>query len=117
MQQDGPPGGVAGSPSVDDALDVVRDVLVWQLPAAGWEPVGEIVARLEAALAASDPAAFHEATVDLELASPTRISRLGDSTTPAPEPVRQVANRLIHTLSSSSGSGPERGGTPSPQRS
>jgi hypothetical protein len=116
MQQGDPPGGVAGASGVDDALDVLADLLVWQLPPPRWEPIGEIVARLEAALAADDPAAFHEATVDLELASPTRITRLGESTTPAPEPVRQVANRLIHTLSHGSAR-QQSGGSPSPQRS
>jgi hypothetical protein len=113
----GNPFGVAGSSGVDNALDMLRDLLVWKLPPTRWELVGETVARLEAALAAGDAAGLHDATVDLELAGPTRISRLGDSATLAPEPVRQVANRLIHTLSSGGGSSPERGKASGPQRS
>jgi len=81
------------------ALDVLTDVLQWRLPAARWTRVTEIVQSIDRALSAGDPAALEAATIDLELAGPTRIIRIGaPPQVPAPRPVRDRVNSMVHSL-------------------
>jgi hypothetical protein len=82
-----------------DALDVLNDLLEWQLAAQRWERVERIVDALAEALAAGDADALREATAELEVAGPVRITRIGATPQiPAPERVRDVANHLVHVL-------------------
>jgi hypothetical protein len=61
--------------------------------------VTEIVQSIDNALSAGDPAALDAATVDLELAGPTRITRVGATPqVPAQPPIRERVNRMIHSL-------------------
>jgi hypothetical protein len=84
---------------VDDALDVLSDLSEWRLSEARWEEVERVVATMQAALAAGDSAMLGEATADLELLSPIRITRVGATpTVPAPERVRERRNQLEQTL-------------------
>ncbi|MFJ4525587.1 CATRA system-associated protein [Streptomyces sp. NPDC088810] len=83
----------------DDAVDVLDDLLQWQLTAERWERVEALVRSLDQALAAGDGDALRAATAELELAGPVRITRIGTkSLIPVPEKTRDRANRLVHTL-------------------
>ncbi len=81
------------------ALGVLRDALQWRLTEARWGAVAEAVGALAASLPSRDAAAFRKAVYDLELAGPLRATGIGDeSTVPAPEPVLEEINELIHTV-------------------
>jgi hypothetical protein len=83
----------------DDAVDVLRDALVWRLTTGQWTAVTQAVDVLAAALVAGDASLFREALYDLELAGPVRATRIEDAEVlPPPEPVRERVNELIHTL-------------------
>lgn len=86
----------------DTALSVLRDVLEWDsLTPAGWDDVAGILDRLGTGLDLTDPdqlAALREACIALELAEPTRITPISTAASPAPDRVRERANRLIHEL-------------------
>lgn len=113
MQQ---PGGPAGQrPTAADlevqataeAIDVLRDVLVWELAPPRWHEVERIVESIEAALAAADVDALREVTADLELVGPVRIPRIGATPqVPAPDRVRERTNHLIHSLGATSSATP-----------
>jgi CATRA-associated small protein len=81
------------------ALDVLTDVLQWRLPQARWTRVTEIVQSIDKALSAGDPVALEAATIDLELAGPIRITRIGaPPQVPAPPPVRDRVNSMVDSL-------------------
>src|SRR5262249_20247276 len=81
------------------ALDVLTDVLEWRFGEARWARVTEIVQSIDNALSAGDPAALEAATADLELAGPTRITRVGAiPQVPAPSQVRERVNRMVLSL-------------------
>ncbi|MGX1543065.1 CATRA system-associated protein [Streptomyces adustus] len=85
----------------DDAVDVLTDLLEWQLVEERWEGVDAILRSLTEALAAGDGAALRNATAELELAGPIRITRIGaEPLIPAPDRTRDRANRLVHALGS-----------------
>lgn len=83
------------------AFDVLSDVLEWQMPSARWVRVAEYIGNLERAVAANDLAALDDAVLELELAAPLRITRVGggspDKVTAAKD-IRERVNRLQHTL-------------------
>lgn len=82
-----------------DALDVLRDVLAWQLVEDRWQRVAGVLETMRTAVAAGDSAMVESATAELELASPVRVQRIGAiSVRPAPEIVRERVNHLVHTL-------------------
>ena|SRR5712691_10602314 len=80
-----------------DALDVLYDAIQWQLTAARWESIEQILLAMDAALASGDMRAFAAAASDLELAGPMRISRIGHSVGPPPA-VLTLQGKLVHTL-------------------
>src|SRR5262249_10448013 len=81
------------------ALDVLTDVLEGRFGGARWARVPEIVQSMDIALSAGDPGALEAATADLELAGPTRITRVGAiPQVPAPSQVRERVNRMVHSL-------------------
>ncbi|MEU6590543.1 CATRA system-associated protein [Streptomyces sp. NPDC046881] len=83
----------------DDAVDVLDDLLQWQLTAERWERVEALVRSLDQALVEGDGDALRAATAELELAGPVRITRIGSKALiPVPEKTRDRANRLVHTL-------------------
>jgi len=83
----------------EDAVDVLRDALVWRLEDGQWRAVAQAVDALVAALVAGDASSFREALYDLELAGPVRATRIEDAEALSPpEPVRERVNELIHTL-------------------
>lgn len=83
----------------EDALDVLRDALVWQLEPARWTAVDAAVDALAAALRAADVEAVRAAVYGLELAGPVRAVVVGDNPlVEAPEEVREEINELVRTL-------------------
>jgi hypothetical protein len=81
------------------ALEVLTDVLEWSLAEERWARVTEIVQSIDNALSAGDLVALDAATVDLELAGPTRIRRVGATPqVPAPREVRERVNRMVYSL-------------------
>ncbi|SME91488.1 hypothetical protein SAMN02745830_00419 [Streptomyces sp. Amel2xC10] len=94
-----------GSPIDDeareDAVDVLRDLLVWQLVPERWARVEAIVDALADALDRGDGDALREATAELEVSGPIRITRIGAQSpgpVPVPERTRDRANHLVHSL-------------------
>jgi hypothetical protein len=82
-----------------EVLDVLRDLLVWQLAPPRWPEMGRIVESIATALAGGNLDALRAATADLELASPVRITRIGATpVVPAPPPLRERVNHLVHSL-------------------
>ncbi|WP_333735995.1 CATRA system-associated protein [Streptomyces sp. IBSBF 2806] len=85
--------------SRDDAVDVLRDLIEWELAPQRWEQVDSIVDSLADAVARGDGDALREATAELELTGPVRVTRIGaKSVIPVPEETRDRANRLVHAL-------------------
>ncbi|MEU4222384.1 CATRA system-associated protein [Actinoplanes sp. NPDC026623] len=85
--------------TLGDALDVLRDVVLWELTPQRWDQVGRLIGQISAAYAGSDPDGVREAIADLELNGPVRALRIGTTTvTGVPEPVLDRCNELVHTL-------------------
>lgn len=92
-------GDQVGAELREDALDVLRDALDWRMTEARWGVVAEAVRRMAVTVRSGDAGAFREAVYDLELAGPVRATGVGDTPTmPAPEPVLEEVNELIHTV-------------------
>jgi hypothetical protein len=83
----------------DDALDLLREALTWRLIGHRWRTVELVLDGLAAALEQGGADSFRRVLHDLELAGPTRVVPIEDAAVlPAPEPVRERINRLVHTL-------------------
>jgi len=83
----------------DDAVNVLQDLIEWHLAPQRWERVDSIVGSLADALARGDGEALREATAELELTGPVRVTRIGtQSVIPVPERTRDRANHLVHAL-------------------
>jgi hypothetical protein len=86
-----------------DALDVLADLLRWQLVPKRWERVERIVDSAAQAVVAGDADALRDAIGELELAGPVRVTRIGATPlVPPPERVRDRANHLVHSLGGAS---------------
>jgi hypothetical protein len=82
-----------------DALDVLSNVLTWQLAAPRWQVLEKVLVAMDTALQANDLEALAEATIQLELAGPVRITRIGDTSVSAPtDAVRGRVAHLIRSL-------------------
>jgi CATRA-Associated Small Protein len=82
-----------------DALNVLADALEWRLTETRWSLVAEALGMLTAAVRSGDVGAFRHAVYELELAGPGRATGFGDTpTVPAPKPVLEEINELIHTV-------------------
>jgi hypothetical protein len=98
--------------TVDDALDVLQDIVLWELTAPRWEQVGQILDRLGAAIAVADREGLRAAVADLELSGPTRALRIGGTGTRGiPEPVFDRRNNLVHSLGQEKAKPPAEGGS------
>ncbi|MCM2422184.1 CATRA system-associated protein [Streptomyces sp. RKAG293] len=99
-----------------EARAVLRDVLLWTLPADRWERPDEAVAALATAWAAGDEDAFEAATAALEMLSPHRVKRIRDSDeVPPTTPLRERLVALVHRMDDDQDSGGEPRGRP-PER-
>jgi hypothetical protein len=84
----------------DEALEVLREILHWEMDAVRWERLTEILDVAVESELSGDLDAFAHAVVQLELAGPVRITRIsGTSPQPPPPPVRERINTLVHRLS------------------
>jgi hypothetical protein len=85
--------------TVATALDVLGDLDAWRLSEPRWARVEEILEALTAAVAAADLDGVRQATADLEVIGPVRITRIGAvPVVPPPRRVRDRTNHLVHLL-------------------
>ncbi|GII65286.1 hypothetical protein Skr01_53710 [Sphaerisporangium krabiense] len=84
---------------LDDARDLLEDVLQWQMSPARWDHLTGILDAAIAAAESGDLDALDAAVVRMEVAGPVRIQRIGEeSADPPPAPVRDRVNHLVHLL-------------------
>jgi hypothetical protein len=96
-----------------DAVSALGDALRWRLSPERWSEVDSVVDRMTSAVRTDDVEELRAAVIDLELAGPVRITRIGDpQARPAPEPVRERVNHLVHDLDEP----PHEGGDPAERR-
>ena len=100
LEEPGPGWNPADTASVRaEALDVISDARSWRLAGTRWAAIEQVLAAMDAALAAGDVTALATATTDLELAGPVRITRIGaDPVVPPPPAIRDRLNELVHSL-------------------
>jgi hypothetical protein len=79
-----------------DLLDVLQDVLAWQLTPPAWEQVDHVIGSILAACADGDLDALRQAGIELEQLSPIRAIRVG--TTPQDPAPRQIRDRVSHLI-------------------
>ncbi len=99
----------------DDAAELLRRAIKWEVPATRWARIGDVVAAMESALAGADPwTRVSEQAAELALLGPYRVStRLGDRpVVPAPPEIRERINKLISQLVREPRIGEAAGNTP-----
>jgi hypothetical protein len=85
--------------TVEDALDVLEDVVLWELTPQRWERVVTILDDIGAAVSAGHPDDLRAAVADLELSGPTRAFRIGSTEVSGiSPPILERRNRLVHSL-------------------
>ena len=95
--------------TLEDALDVLGDLLQWRLPSPRWEQIGSILDRMGQAFAAGDDEGLRDATSQLELHGPVRANRIGTKDVDGPDPsVTERQNRLIDEIGESRAASPGR---------
>ncbi len=86
------------------AREILEHILKLEMAPARWERLSHLIEIAIGAEAAGDRDGLRHATVELELAGPVRITRIGDSpSVPPPPAVRERVNHLIHALSTDAG--------------
>jgi hypothetical protein len=86
--------------TLDDVLDVLHDIVLWELTPARWAQVEQLLDRVAAAHAAGDTEELRVIAADLERSGPTRALRIGSTTiTGIPERVLDRRHALVHALS------------------
>lgn len=83
--------------TVADALDVLRALPEWRLPAGRWKQVRGHLDRIAAGLGRGDAAEVADAVADLRLCAPTRIDPI-KGRTGAPDEVLDRIAPLVHSL-------------------
>jgi len=85
--------------TVQDAVDVLRDLVLWEMTSQRWAHVEEVLRRIGAALAARDGRELREAVAELEISGPVRMLRIGSKPAEGiPAPVLDRRNVLVHSL-------------------
>lgn len=83
----------------EDALNLLRDALSWDMPEAEWRLADDAVRRMRLAIDGEDAAIFRQAFVDLDDVCPLRGKKAGtEPEVPAPERVRDRINDTITEL-------------------
>ncbi|MGK5685120.1 CATRA system-associated protein [Actinoplanes sp. URMC 104] len=99
--------------TVRDAVDVLQDLVLWEMSAQRWEHVEATLHRIERALADGDAAELREAVAELEVSGPVRILRIGTRTTTGiPPRTLDRRNALVHALTTARTAEDERGRQP-----
>jgi hypothetical protein len=89
-----------------DALEVLEYILKLELTPARWERLAGLIEAAIDAEAAGDTHGLRQATVELELAGPVRVIRIGDTpAVPPPPKVRERVNYLVHELRTAGAAG------------
>jgi TIR domain len=89
----------AATSVLSEALDVLSDVLTWQLATLRWHVIKQVLDAMDAALQANNLEALAEATIQLELSGPLRTTRIGGTSISAPtDVIRAQVVHLIHSL-------------------
>jgi hypothetical protein len=88
-----------GAESFDDVLDVLHDIVLWELTPPRWAQVEQLLVRIAAAHAAGDAAELRVAAAELERIGPARALRIGSTTIAGiPEPVLERRHTLVRVL-------------------
>ncbi len=83
----------------NDAYLAISDAIQWQLPEERWEAIGQILTVMDATIKAGDIAGLAEATAELEVAGPLRLTRIGGTPIVPPNPeVRRLLGDLEYVL-------------------
>ncbi|MFY1659699.1 CATRA system-associated protein [Micromonospora sp. WMMD1274] len=94
--------------TAQDAVDVLQDLVLWEMTAQRWEHIAEILRRIERAWDTGEAIELRDAITDLEINGPVRIMRIGSKTvTGIPKPVLDQRNTLVHKLTSETRNTPE----------
>lgn len=84
---------------ISRTLRLLDEVPQWELAPARWDQVARLLEAVAGAADGTDDEGLLQAVARLELAGPPRITRIGAAPTqPAPLPVRERINRLVHRL-------------------
>ncbi|GAB1817738.1 CATRA system-associated protein [Herbidospora sp. RD11066] len=82
-----------------DLLELLEDVLAWQLSPARWDGVAALVDSISSAHERGDRDELAAAIAELDLLGPVRMHRIGDApVVPPPPKVREWVNRLVHAV-------------------
>ncbi|MEV6373563.1 CATRA system-associated protein [Micromonospora musae] len=85
--------------TLGDALDLLQDMVLWELVPERWEHIGLLLSRLEVALATGEGDEARDVVVELELSGPVRANRIGSAERSGiPELVLERRNMLVHSL-------------------
>ncbi|MFF0659276.1 CATRA system-associated protein [Micromonospora tulbaghiae] len=85
--------------TISDALDLLQDMVLWDLVPERWEHIGLLLSRLEVALATGEADEARDVVVQLELSGPVRANRIGSAEKSGiPEPILERRNTLVHSL-------------------
>jgi hypothetical protein len=96
--------------TVQDTVNVLQDLVLWELSPQRWEHVAQLLRRIEAGLAARDADEVREAAAELELVGPVRILRIGSAgSTAIPQQLLDRRNTLVHALTRGQLAGGEGG--------
>jgi hypothetical protein len=101
---------VDGNETTDNALRLqyaiagAREVLQragsaqWKLSAGEWSGFDTWMKALASGLTSEDAEVIRRAAAQLEGLEPRRITRLGESVVPMPEPTRERLNEVVHDI-------------------
>jgi hypothetical protein len=86
--------------AVQDAVDVLQDVVLWDLAPARWVNVQRAMQRMHAAIESGDVDELRDATNDMENGGgPVRQVRIGTNmVTGVPPQILERRNELVHAL-------------------
>lgn len=88
--------------TVEDAVEVLEDLVLWELAPQRWAHVAEVLGWIDVAWAAGDGEGLRRAVAALIVSGPVRMMRIGSkNATGIPQPVLDRRNKLVHSLTTS----------------
>jgi hypothetical protein len=83
----------------EDALTALRLTLRWTMEPERWRKIEALLDSMSTSLAGGDVDRLRAASAKLLFAGPNRATKLGETpTVPAPDPIRERVNELVHAL-------------------